>query len=103
MKPRIYISGPITLRDTYEQAEKEFAQGSEEVRELFSKFSDIEIIDPCERGIVKNWTWLDYMIEDLWCLKRCTHIYMLRDWEQSPGAKIEHAIAVRTEMEIIYQ
>jgi hypothetical protein len=101
-KYHIYISGPITLRPTYEEAEREFFMGQDEVAHMFDG-ERVEIINPCARGIVEGWEWLDYMLEDLWCLRRCTHIYMLKDWELSPGAKIEHAVAVRMELTIMYQ
>lgn len=36
-------------------------------------------------------------------LLQCTHIYMLRGWENSKGATAEHAVAKWIGLEIIYQ
>src|SRR5690625_1287051 len=36
-------------------------------------------------------------------LKECTHIYMLKDWKDSPGARIEHEWAKNNGLEIIYE
>ncbi len=36
-------------------------------------------------------------------LKTCTHIYMLKDWKESKGAKDEHQFAVDNGIEIIYE
>jgi len=36
-------------------------------------------------------------------LMLCTHIYMLRGWERSKGARAEHAVAVWIGLEIMYQ
>ena len=36
-------------------------------------------------------------------LKTCTHIYMLKDWERSEGAKKEHELAKKLGLKIIYQ
>lgn len=38
-----------------------------------------------------------------WIAKNATHIYMLKGWERSSGAKVEHALAVALGLEIIYQ
>ena len=36
-------------------------------------------------------------------LETCTHIYMLKDWELSRGAKMEHDMAKEYGLEIIYE
>jgi len=96
----IYISGPITMRATMEEAERNFGEG---VLEMQDRYPDAEIFNPCDRGIIDGWDWLDYMIDDIAKMKPCTDVYMLREWERSPGCGIEHKIAVRTDMNIIYQ
>jgi len=47
--------------------------------------------------------WLCYMINDVRELLKCDSIYMLKGWQNSRGACIEHLIAVWRKMEIIYQ
>lgn len=51
-------------------------------------------------GIKKYWF---YMISDLWALIFCDGIYMLNNWENSRGAKIEHFIAKKLKKTIIYE
>ena len=36
-------------------------------------------------------------------LKTCSHIYMLKDWKESKGAKIERQFALGNGIKIIYQ
>lgn len=43
-----------------------------------------------------------WMNEDLEILHRCDAIVMLKDWEQSEGARIEHQKAVDWELSVIY-
>lgn len=38
-----------------------------------------------------------------WICANATHMYMLKGWEKSSGAKAEHALAVALGLEIMYQ
>lgn len=38
-----------------------------------------------------------------WIAENGTHIYMLRGWEKSNGARAEHALAVALGLEILYE
>jgi hypothetical protein len=38
-----------------------------------------------------------------WIANYATHLYMLRGWELSKGAKAEHALAVALGLEIMYE
>lgn len=48
-------------------------------------------------------SWKNYMREDLFALKLCDAIYMLKGWEESRGARIEHWFAKRYGKQVIYQ
>ena len=48
-------------------------------------------------------TWAEYMLNDIAYLFDCDAIYMLYDWEDSPGAKVEHAIAKAMNKPVWYQ
>lgn len=50
-----------------------------------------------------NPTYAQYMINDIHELIFCSHIYMLRGWKRSKGARLEHHIAKVLGMKIIYQ
>lgn len=47
--------------------------------------------------------WLCYMIADLYQLRKCDAIYMLNNWKQSRGSKIELAMAILWGKEIYFQ
>jgi hypothetical protein len=96
---RIYISGAISGLD-YKTAYAKF-QNAETALILRGW---IDIANPMKCKIFKRhdeWAW--QMGACLMMLLRCDAIYMLRDWRQSKGARIEHAVAVELEIERIYQ
>lgn len=47
--------------------------------------------------------WEEHMAEDITTLMRCRAIYMLGDWQTSHGARLEHAIAKKCDLQIIYE
>lgn len=51
-------------------------------------------------GLCNDRVWLDGDIE---LLKRCDAIFMLKNWEQSEGAREEHELARVLDKEIIYE
>ena len=96
---RIYISGAISGLD-YSSVKAKFTNAK--IYLLSQAWEDIA--SPIECKIFKkedDWTW--QMGACLMMLLRCEAIYMLRDWQHSRGARIEHAIALELEIEIIYQ
>jgi hypothetical protein len=46
--------------------------------------------------------WSDYMIDDIAELFKCEAIYMLDDWGQSIGARIEYGIARELGLKIMF-
>lgn len=48
-------------------------------------------------------SWLSHMREDIAALVYCDAIYMLSNWEDSPGAKIEFNLAYELGLKIHYQ
>ncbi|MDR1199928.1 MAG: DUF4406 domain-containing protein [Prevotellaceae bacterium] len=96
---RIYISGAISGLD-YGTAKAKFQNA--ETRLLTQGW--IDIANPMKCKIFKRhdeWSW--QMGACLMMLLRCEAIYMLRDWSESKGARIEHAVATELGIEIIYQ
>lgn len=96
---RIYISGKITGLDISEAVCLfDFAE-----RELQDKFN-CYLINPLKAvPFDPEKTWEEYMIRDIELLFSCDTIYMLENWKDSKGARIEHAIAIETGKTIIYQ
>lgn len=95
---KIYISGKITGLK-FKEAYQLFEGAEKEIIELGG-----EPVNPTKLvEQVKGWTWEDYMEKDLGLLLRCNGIYMLRNWMDSKGAKIEHTLAVEMGIKIFYE
>jgi hypothetical protein len=48
-------------------------------------------------------TYDDLLAESLELLKKCDAVYMLRGWENSKGANVEHQYAIDHDLAIYYQ
>lgn len=58
-----------------------------------------EVFNPAEQEDTgKSWTW--YMRKDIAGLMECDAIFLLKDWEESKGARLEYYIAQQLEMKI---
>ena len=99
---KIYIAGPITIDPEHWQ--EHFADAEETLRK---KFPTAEIVNPLTlenepecveirqqlpEGSKELWNWM--LKRDIRQLMTCTHIYLLRGWEQSTGARLELRTAV---------
>lgn len=95
----IYISGKISgLHIT--QAEAHFMNA--EIDLMYLGYENI--INPMKLvPYDPNLTWHDYMVKDIGALLKCDAIFMLKNWGQSKGARVERAIAIELGLEIIYQ
>lgn len=92
----IYISGKISGLDI-EVARLNFA--SAKIR----LFPDI-VINPMEiEPMFGLSNWYCHMFADVWELFRCDSIYMLTNWKESRGARIEHFIAKLFKINIYYE
>lgn len=93
---KVYISGPITGDDFYIAKFKKAEEGL--------RSEEYEPVNPTkvdEEGLLS--TYKELIDADLDLLKECDAIYMLKGWENSKGAKLEHQYAVTTGMWIAYQ
>ena len=97
---RIYISGKITGLDMLEAARK--FQDAECY--LIMNYDNIEVVNPMrEVPYEKEKTWEQYMLEDISLLFGCDSIFMLDNWEDSKGARIECSIAKEMSKNILFQ
>ena len=80
----IYISGRIT--------------GLPNAKELFNeaelrlKAQGYKVVNPCNNGVNSD-SWTAHMKADIKLLMDCDAIYLLSNWKQSEGARIERFIA----------
>lgn len=105
---RIYIAGPITT-------DKEHYKEHFSVAEDYWKTKGYEVINPAlneydeeasAAGHTDKWTpeaWLFYIKRDMDLVASCDAIYLLKGWEQSPGANVELITAKKFGLEIIYE
>lgn len=85
---RVYISGKITGLPMESVTEK-FKWHS-----CFLEAKGYKPVNPIEVSPFKEEkTWHDYMADDIAELLKCDAIYMLKDWGQSKGARLEYLIA----------
>lgn len=95
---KIYISGKITGDDN---ALEKFENAAEKIKAIYPS---AEIINPFDVSpICEGKRWINYMIDDIKALDECTHIYLLKDWRESKGARIEQNFAYEQGIEIIHE
>ena len=96
-KTKVYISGKISGLDIAD-VKKKFEMAS-----FFLSQTGFEPVSPFDNGLPAGLKWEDYMMADLAMLKECDAIFMLRDWKDSVGAKIERKFAKKMGLEIYYE
>lgn len=95
--PRTYISGAISSE--LATAPRKFADAEKRVIQMIGG----DVINPMKLPHNAGASWEEYMAVDILELIGCDTIYMLPCWQNSPGARLEHAIAAKTGMRIIYE
>lgn len=94
---KIYISGPITgttdYMERFESCEKRF------------RGMGYEVINPAKVNacMPESTTWKEYMRMSFTMLEQADTIYMMRGWEDSPGARAELAFAWKYQKNIVYE
>jgi hypothetical protein len=95
---KVYISGKISgleFADAYSKFE--FAE------KYINLLTNHVAVNPMKIEHVHDLSWESFMVEDIRALFSCDAIYLLSNWEESKGARIEKAIAKEMGIEIIYQ
>jgi hypothetical protein len=101
MKPKCYISGAVTGLPIKHVKEKfKYAAGFIEIKG-YEAINPMAFKHPKQKD--RELTWVDYMALDIHLLLQCDTIFMLKDWGQSKGARIEHAIAKEIGLKVLYQ
>ena len=88
---KVYLSGKITGDSNYRQ---KFNTMTEELLSYgYVVFNPAVLPDGFEYS--------DYMALDLLILSRCDAIFLLRDWKNSPGARLEYKEAKRLGLQVL--
>lgn len=94
----IYISGKITDSDP-EVQKQNLARFFEVEREL-----GVPCLNPATHGDSPDRSYESYLIQDLILIfENKPDLYMLKDWEQSRGARLEHELALQLNLNISYE
>ena len=84
----IYISGKITgdpnFREKFQKAE-DFIQ---------ERYPNQEVINPAKITLPECCGWEDYMDVCLMLLDKADTLYLLEDWQESRGSRMEHGYAL---------
>ena len=100
---KIYISGKISGLTT-EEAQNNFESAENYLKDKFeSKGVALTLINPMKLEHNHNKSWEEFMKEDIGALLNCDAIYLLKNWGDSRGARIERAIALELGIEIVYE
>lgn len=93
---KIYISGPMTGHINYEQRF--------EMAEFYLRKKGYAVYNPAwNKFDEKVWAHEEMLKIDLSILSHCDAIYMLDGWEKSKGAIMEHELAEKIGLEILYE
>lgn len=90
-KKKVYISGPITGVDNYQEI---FERAEMKLETL-----GFEPVNPC-KGEEPGHSWEWYMKRDIKKLCDCDIICLLPGWEESKGAMMEYDVALKLGLEI---
>ena len=97
MKPKIYISGPISGHDI-EERRKTF----QEVK-VFLEAQDFEVMNPMENGLPDDADIHEHMKRDIEMLMTCDYIYMMRRWTHSKGCQVEFEVATSIGLPVLFE
>ena len=97
MNKYIYIAGKITGLDR-ETCKEKFA-----VAELKLRNAGAMPVNPFKLGIPSHFTFDESKPHNMKALRQCAAIFMLKDYEDSPGAMEELAEAERMNLETYFE
>lgn len=94
---KVYISGKITGLPLSE-AEERFKDAEELISAL-----NLTPVNPLKNGLPRHSSWEEHMAKDIELLKQCEAIFMLDNWTDSRGAKIEYDFAIGAGKDVIFE
>lgn len=90
---KVYIAGPVTGCDGYEE---NFRRATRKLERI-----GLEIVNPVALGTVNGAPYKYYIDRGLRLLMDCDAIVMLPDWEFSLGARLERSYAETVGMTVL--
>ena len=94
---KIYLSGKISGTDL-SHTRKRFSDVATTLRALGH-----EVVNPLCNGLSEAAPWEEHIAKDIINLMDSEGIYMLQGWEDSQGARIEHAVAKELGLKVMYE
>ena len=95
-RSKLFISGSISGRP-YKDAAIHFNSAATLAYQIgFDPVNPIQLCHP-------DWSWWRCMAVCLWHLMWCDAVFMLRGWDMSRGARIEHRVAEILGKVIMYE
>ena len=94
---KIYLSGKISGTDLT-HTRKRFSDLADKLQAL-----GYEVTNPLCNGLSEASPWEEHIAKDIINLIDCEGIYMLQGWEDSQGARIEHAVAKERGLKVMYE
>ena len=106
----IYISGPITIdpdnwRTHFADAE-EFLRNKYPNAKIINPLTlenDPDYIDVQEQGLDGQDLYHWVMRRDIRLVTTCSHIYALKGWERSPGARLEINVGTTLGCDVLFE
>ena len=93
----VYISGKITGTDDY-------LQRFERAEKHLNNMNITDVINPAKvNSYLPELSYNQYIKMSLCMLEMCDTIYMLKNWENSVGAKLEWEFAKANNYKILYE
>lgn len=92
-----YISGKISGLPT-DQVTAKFRQAEQQIRAFGH-----EPVNPIDNGLGSEASWNEHLVADVALLLECDAIYLLKDWGDSRGSRIEANIAEECGLQIVHQ
>jgi hypothetical protein len=92
-----YISGKIT-GEPCEHVVAKFEKAVRQVRAFGHN-----PVNPLNKDLPFSASWAEHIAEDIKLLLGCEVIYLLDDWKDSVGSRVEEAVARESDIEIVHQ
>lgn len=97
MNRKVYISGAIAHHDMDER------KAAFKAAEMRLREDGYRPVNPFNNGLPQPGDWRQHMKVDIGLLLQCDHIYMLRGWWESKGAKLELDVATSCGLKPIFE